>query len=70
MLDELGRLLGGSQRKVKSFARKGEEGTGNRDGRAVRGASWNNEPRNARASNRNRNDAANRNTNNGFRCAQ
>ena len=27
-LDELGRLLGGWQRKVKSFARKGEGGTG------------------------------------------
>ncbi|MBY0401912.1 SUMF1/EgtB/PvdO family nonheme iron enzyme [Myxococcota bacterium] len=36
----------------------------------MRGGSWNNEPRNARASNRNWNDPAKRNPNNGFRCAQ
>ena len=39
-------------------------------GRVVRGGSWNNNPRNARASNRNRNDPDNRNNNIGFRCAQ
>ena len=39
-------------------------------GRVVRGGSWNNNPRNARASNRNTNDPDNRNNNIGFRCAQ
>jgi hypothetical protein len=36
----------------------------------VRGGSWNNNPRNARASNRNRNDPGERNDNIGVRCAQ
>ncbi len=39
-------------------------------GRAVRGASWGDEPRNARASNRDRVVAANRSSFDGFRCAQ
>jgi len=39
-------------------------------GRAVRGASWSDVPLFARASNRGWNDAANRNTPGGFRCAQ
>jgi formylglycine-generating enzyme required for sulfatase activity len=39
------------------------------ESRAVRGGSWNNEPRNLRVSNRNRNDPGNRNDNLGFRCA-
>jgi hypothetical protein len=38
-------------------------------GRVLRGGSWNNNPQNARASNRNRNEVANRNNNNGFRLA-
>ena len=33
----------------------------------LRGGSWNNNPRNLRASNRNRNNPDNRNDNNGFR---
>ncbi|MFN0298739.1 MAG: SUMF1/EgtB/PvdO family nonheme iron enzyme [Burkholderiales bacterium] len=37
--------------------------------RVVRGGSWNNNPRNARAANRNRNDTTNRNNNVGFRLA-
>jgi sulfatase modifying factor 1 len=37
--------------------------------RVLRGGSWNNNPRNARASNRNRNEPENRNNNIGFRCA-
>jgi hypothetical protein len=35
-----------------------------------RGGSWNNNPPNLRASNRNRNEPGRRNDNNGFRCAQ
>jgi formylglycine-generating enzyme required for sulfatase activity len=35
--------------------------------RVVRGGSWNNNPRNLRAANRNRNTTDNRNNNNGFR---
>jgi len=38
-------------------------------GRVLRGGSWNNKPQNVRAANRNRNDTANRNNNNGFRLA-
>jgi len=37
--------------------------------RVNRGASWNNNPRNARSANRNRGAAGNRNDNNGFRLA-
>jgi formylglycine-generating enzyme len=37
--------------------------------RVVRGASWNNNSRNARVSNRNRNEPENRNNNVGLRCA-
>jgi formylglycine-generating enzyme len=37
--------------------------------RVVRGGSWNNNPRNVRAGNRNWNDTGNRNTNTGFRVA-
>ncbi len=37
--------------------------------RVLRGGSWNNNPRNLRVSNRNNNDAGNRNDNNGFRCS-
>ncbi|MGJ3253255.1 MAG: SUMF1/EgtB/PvdO family nonheme iron enzyme [Elainellaceae cyanobacterium] len=33
----------------------------------LRGGSWNNNPRNCRSANRNRNNADNRNNNNGFR---
>jgi len=36
----------------------------------MRGGSWNNKPENLRASNRNRNNANNRNNNIGFRLAQ
>jgi formylglycine-generating enzyme required for sulfatase activity len=36
----------------------------------LRGGSWNNNPRNLRVSNRNNNDAGNRNDNNGFRCSR
>lgn len=36
----------------------------------LRGGSWNNNPRNVRASNRNRNEPENRNNNIGFRCAR
>jgi hypothetical protein len=36
----------------------------------VRGGSWNNNERNARAANRNNNDPANANDNIGFRCAR
>jgi len=35
----------------------------------LRGGSWNNNPRNVRAANRNRNTTDNRNNNNGFRVA-
>jgi retron-type reverse transcriptase len=38
-------------------------------GRVLRGGSWNNKPENLRAATRNRNDAANRNNNIGFRLA-
>jgi len=39
--------------------------------RVVRGGSWNNDnPKNLRASNRNRNNPTNRNNNNGFRCGR
>lgn len=38
-------------------------------GRVLRGGSWNNKPQNARAANRNRNEPAKRNNNNGFRVA-
>ena len=38
-------------------------------GRVLRGGSWNNKPQNERAANRNRNEPANRNNNNGFRLA-
>jgi len=34
----------------------------------LRGGSWNNNPRNVRASNRNRNEPTNRNNNTGVRC--
>jgi hypothetical protein len=37
---------------------------------SLRGGGWNNNPRNLRASNRNRNEPANQNDNIGFRCAQ
>ncbi|MCG6869044.1 MAG: formylglycine-generating enzyme family protein [Gammaproteobacteria bacterium] len=37
--------------------------------RVIRGGSWRNEPRNARAANRNRNTPGNRNDNVGFRLA-
>ena len=37
--------------------------------RVLRGGSWNNNPRNVRAANRNRNGTDNRNNNNGFRVA-
>jgi len=36
----------------------------------IRGGSWNNEPRNVRAANRNRNAPENRNNNLGFRAAR
>ncbi|MCP5114087.1 MAG: hypothetical protein GY953_24920 [bacterium] len=36
----------------------------------MRGGSWNNNPRNVRASNRNRNEPENRNNNIGFQCAR
>jgi hypothetical protein len=36
--------------------------------KTLRGGSWNNNPRNVRASNRNRNEPGKRNNNNGFRC--
>ena len=36
----------------------------------IRGGSWNNKPENLRASNRNRNNADNRNNNIGFRLVQ
>jgi formylglycine-generating enzyme required for sulfatase activity len=36
----------------------------------MRGGSWNNKPENLRSSNRNRNNADNRNNNIGFRLAQ
>ena len=39
------------------------------DARVLRGGSWNNNPQNVRAANRNRNDATNRNNNSGFRLA-
>lgn len=39
------------------------------DGRVLRGGSWNDTPQNVRSANRNRNEAANRNNNNGFRLA-
>jgi len=39
------------------------------EGRVLRGGSWNNNPQNTRAANRNRNEPANRNNNNGFRLA-
>ena len=38
-------------------------------GRVLRGGSWNNNPQNTRAANRNNNTPANRNNNNGFRVA-
>lgn len=38
--------------------------------RVLRGGSWNNNPENLRASNRNRNEPDNRNNNIGFRCAR
>ncbi|MEK7408317.1 MAG: SUMF1/EgtB/PvdO family nonheme iron enzyme [Acidobacteriota bacterium] len=36
----------------------------------LRGGSWNHNPRNLRASNRNRNQPGNRHDNNGFRCVR
>jgi hypothetical protein len=39
------------------------------DGRVLRGGSWNNNPGNLRAANRNHNSPGNRNDNNGFRLA-
>ena len=45
-------------------------GVGQGARRVLRGGSWNNNPRNVRVSNRNRNDPANRNDNNGLRLAQ
>jgi hypothetical protein len=38
-------------------------------GHVIRGGSWNNKPQNVRSANRNRNEADNRNNNNGFRLA-
>ncbi|MBI3398804.1 MAG: hypothetical protein HY026_06195 [Deltaproteobacteria bacterium] len=37
--------------------------------KVLRGGSWNNKPQNLRASNRNRNEPAKRNNNNGFRLS-
>ncbi|MFM7400664.1 MAG: SUMF1/EgtB/PvdO family nonheme iron enzyme [Bacteroidota bacterium] len=39
------------------------------DNRVNRGGSWNNEPQNCRAANRNNNEPSNRNNNLGFRLA-
>ncbi|MBI5242517.1 MAG: SUMF1/EgtB/PvdO family nonheme iron enzyme [Elusimicrobia bacterium] len=36
----------------------------------MRGGSWNNNPDNLRAANRNRNEPGDRNNDNGFRCAR
>jgi len=48
----------------------GSWGTGRSDSpRVLRGGSWNNDPDNCRAPNRNRNDPSNRNDNLGFRVA-
>ena len=41
----------------------------NGQNRVLRGDSWNNDAANCRTANRNNNDPANRNTNNGFRLA-
>jgi hypothetical protein len=43
---------------------------GKSDFRVLRGGSWNNNPNNCRASNRNRNNPDNRNNNIGFRLAR
>jgi len=43
---------------------------GRRGARVVRGGSWNNNENNLRAAYRNRNNPANENNNNGFRCAR
>ena len=49
--------------KVAAGVRAGKSAS-----RALRGGSWNNNARNARAANRNENDRGNRNNNIGFRC--
>ncbi|MBI5479967.1 MAG: SUMF1/EgtB/PvdO family nonheme iron enzyme [Deltaproteobacteria bacterium] len=44
--------------------------TGTNGARVIRGGSWNNNPNNLRAANRNRNTPTNRNDNIGVRCAK
>ncbi|NPA93217.1 MAG: SUMF1/EgtB/PvdO family nonheme iron enzyme [Chloroflexi bacterium] len=51
----------------KTHLRDGLRGTGSHDHRVLRGGSFNNNQRNARAAVRNRNNPNNRNRNNGFR---
>ncbi len=59
-------------RTANRTARRGtplpHTGTNGSGAEALRGGSWNNNPQNVRASNRNRNEPANRNNNIGFRC--
>ena len=47
-----------------------EKGRGPTSHRVNRGGSWNNNPRNMRASNRNKNEPTNRNNNLGVRCSR
>jgi hypothetical protein len=68
--DKLSRLAAAGKRRCRSRAGACDRRRGYGGPVVVRGGSWNNEPRNTRASNRNRNEARNRNPNNGFRCAQ
>src|SRR5260370_34987597 len=58
-------LLGGDSRPG-NFLRQYAHGN---KAAKLRGGAWNNNSRNARASNRNRNEPANRNNNIGVRCA-